>query len=52
MKLCECGCGIPAPIANQTDQRRGWKKGQPKRFINGHRGRMNLWRGRPRRVTP
>jgi hypothetical protein len=36
MKLCECGCGQPAPIAQQTTTRLGYVKGQPKRFVNGH----------------
>ena len=36
MKLCECGCGLPAPIATATDPRMGWVKGQPKRFRHGH----------------
>lgn len=36
VKLCECGCGAPAPIARYTDRNRGWVKGQPLRFINGH----------------
>lgn len=36
MKLCECGCGQPAPIATQTDRARGAVKGQPRRFISGH----------------
>lgn len=31
---CECGCGSPAAIAEKTDNERGWKKGQPKRFAN------------------
>jgi len=35
-KLCECGCGIPAPIAKYTDKRWGHIKGQSIRFINGH----------------
>jgi hypothetical protein len=36
IKLCECGCGMPAPIATQTSRR--WKtvKGEPQRFIAGH----------------
>lgn len=36
MKLCECGCGEPAPIARQTLTKRGWRKGQPLRFRQGH----------------
>jgi len=36
MKLCECGCGKPAPIAKQTITKIGHKKGQPIRFILGH----------------
>jgi hypothetical protein len=32
--LCQCGCGKPAPIADCT--RRGYRKGQPLRFIHGH----------------
>jgi hypothetical protein len=46
-KLCECGCGRPAPIARYTERvssRRSasgkcellYVKGQSKRFINGH----------------
>lgn len=36
MKLCECGCGNPAPIATNTDATRGRIKGQPLKFIHGH----------------
>lgn len=35
-KLCECGCGQPAPIAKGTSKRRGAVRGQPQRFIHGH----------------
>lgn len=35
-KLCECGCGRPAPIATKTSARDGWIKGKARRFINGH----------------
>src|SRR5215216_474383 len=35
-KLWECGCGEPAPISTRTTKRRGWVKGEPKRFIPGH----------------
>jgi hypothetical protein len=40
---CECGCGSPAPLASQTDPKRGWVKGQPLRFVHGHnrRGKQN-----------
>lgn len=36
VKLCECGCGLPAPIAKQTVRSRGYVKGQPMRFRPGH----------------
>jgi len=36
IKLCECGCGRPAPIATKINKKRGWIKGQPLRFIQGH----------------
>jgi hypothetical protein len=39
IKLCECGCGQPAPIAKYSDKKRGYIKGQPVRFINGHQRR-------------
>lgn len=38
--LCECGCGLPAPIAKSTSPRRGHVKGEPLRFVNGHNGRV------------
>lgn len=39
LKLCECGCGQAAPIANQTDNNRGYVQGRPMRFVLGHNGR-------------
>lgn len=36
VKLCECGCGKPAPIATGNHSKYGWIKGQAKRFIRGH----------------
>jgi len=33
MKLCECGCGQPAPIAKYPNRRLGHVKGEPVRFI-------------------
>jgi hypothetical protein len=41
-KLCECGCGRPAPIAKNTDPSRERVKGQPQRFLKGHCGRRPL----------
>jgi hypothetical protein len=40
---CECGCGALAPISPQTDTKRGYVKGQPRRFRKGHwaRGRKH-----------
>jgi hypothetical protein len=36
-KLCECGCGEPAPIARIWQH--GYATGQAKRFIQGHNAR-------------
>lgn len=44
-KLCECGCGRPAPIAKTTQRTRGAIKGQPLRFCVGHAGvKKNKWK--------
>jgi 5-methylcytosine-specific restriction endonuclease McrA len=43
VKLCECGCGKPAPIAKITKKVWGHIKGVPVRFITGHNSR-----GKPR----
>ena len=48
IKLCECGCGNPAPIAKQTDTKHGRIKGAPTRFISGHNGvgdKNGNWKG-------
>lgn len=42
VKLCECGCGQPAPISTKTSTRMGWVKGEPKRFINRHHLKLNI----------
>lgn len=39
MKLCECGCGMVAPIASRSAYRRNIIKGFPIRFIHGHNAR-------------
>jgi hypothetical protein len=38
--LCECGCGQATKLAKGTCRAKGWVKGQPKRFVNGHQGRI------------
>ena len=46
--LCECGrCGLPAPIATQTDRKHGHIKGRPLRFNRGHNGRRHGMSGTP-----
>ena len=37
--LCGCGCGQRTEIADHNLKLRGWVKGYPKRFINGHQSR-------------
>jgi len=37
--LCQCGCRQITKIAARTDMGRSWKKGEPFRFIFGHRFR-------------
>lgn len=39
---CACGCGLPAPIAQSTDARRGRIKDQPHRFRRGHQAKTRL----------
>lgn len=42
MKLCECGCGLPAPLSKEHRPSRGLFKGRPQRFIRGHQNRSKL----------
>ena len=47
-KLCECGCGEPAPIATYNCLRDGFVKGQPIRFIKFHQpkgAKAHRWTG-------
>jgi hypothetical protein len=39
VKLCECGCGEPAPLATRSDPGKGYVRGQPVRFIRNHHRR-------------
>ena len=34
--LCQCGCGGETPIAQRNENRRGWVKGKPLKFLPGH----------------
>lgn len=45
IKLCECGCGQPAPLSDRNHKRKGRVKGQPMRFIHNHHlpKRGDLW---------
>lgn len=48
-KLCECGCGLLAPVCKKSGD--GYRRGEPKKFIQGHssrnrkRERSNRWTG-------
>lgn len=33
---CHCGCGQITKICDFTHRRRGWIKGEPQKFLNGH----------------
>lgn len=37
--LCQCGCGLPAPIAPQSNRSKGWIRGEPRPFRSGHNKR-------------
>lgn len=39
---CHCGCGQLTPIAKQHFKQRGWIKGEPIQFIQGHNGRKHV----------
>ncbi len=48
LKLCECGCGNPAPIAKRNIAKYGHTKGAPVRYISGHNGtgeNSGRWKG-------
>ncbi len=38
--VCECGCGSTTEVWKVTDRRRGRIKGEHKRFVRGHNGRL------------
>lgn len=38
--LCQCGCGESAPICTHTDLKAGIRKGEPRRFRQGHQFKL------------
>lgn len=34
--LCKCGCGGQTKIADHNDKWHGWKRGEPRSFLQGH----------------
>src|SRR4051812_34437471 len=38
--ICQCGCGLPAPVAAMTNRRIGHVAGEHVRFIRGHVGNL------------
>lgn len=38
-RLCKCGCGMQTQLASKTCTSRGWRKGEPLTYINGHNAR-------------
>lgn len=40
---CGCGCGEQPPIATHTRASRGFKKGEPQRFVPGHQNRVRAY---------
>lgn len=36
--FCRCGCGQKTKISPETNNAKGWKKGEPRRFLSGHNG--------------
>lgn len=44
VKLCECGCGQPAPIAKRNNPKKGHVVGRPTRFIQGHHNKVRQFR--------
>lgn len=38
--LCQCGCGLKTSLSPKTYTRDGIRKGEPNKFISGHRSRI------------
>jgi hypothetical protein len=44
--MCNCGCGQQTDLARRNYEERGWIKGEPLRYINGHNGSLR-WTALP-----
>jgi hypothetical protein len=44
--LCECGCGQQTKLSPKSRRDHGYRKGQPRRFVNGHNARKPGWQER------
>ncbi len=42
---CHCGCGQKTPISRVTRNTRGYRKGEPIKYINGHHTRRDSVKG-------
>lgn len=36
---CQCGCNLPVSLARDNDISKGYKKGQPVKYVRGHHNR-------------
>lgn len=41
--ICQCGCGMNAPISNKSRPDRCIRKGDPHRYIIGHRANLDMY---------
>ena len=49
--LCSCGCGAAAPLAKTSNKSRGWVRGKPLKWVQGHSLRAVLHRNTARRPS-
>ena len=48
--FCACGCGYPTKINSENDKSKGWIKGQPRKYLQGH-SLKSLSKGGRRRTS-
>ena len=42
--VCACGCGEPVPVRKASNPSKGWKIGDPCKFVAGHSNRVRIRR--------